>query len=301
MNKFRDYILPVALLLGFVFHGFCATIKWLVPYLIFAILLLNFVAVDMKKLKVTMLDVWLMLFQIVVSVGSYLILHALNVNEIVAQGILAGIICPVAASVVVISCILGANRETVTTYTIIGNLMAAVMVPLIFSFVGENRDLPFLQSFLMILKKIGVVIGLPFFVALFFYHVAPKVSTTLSRFKGYTFYMWAIALFINLGQTIDFVFLNGEGNVSSIIILAVASLVFCAIQFGIGKWLGGKYGDRIAGGQLLGQKNTSIGIWIANTYLTPLSSVYMACYSIWQNLFNSWQLWRHDKKTVAAK
>ena len=296
MNRFRNYVLPTAIVLGLIFHRYCAMFKVIVPYLIFTILLLNFVAVDMKKLKLSMLDFWLVLFQLVVGLGSYLIIMALRVNEIVAQGVLVGVICPVAASVVVISCILGANRETVTTYTIVGNLMAAVAVPIIFSFIGENQNLPFWQSFLMILKKIGSVIGLPFIIALAFYLLCPKVNVFLGRFKGCTFYIWSVALFITLGQTIDFIFLHGKGNWGPIIGLAVASMFYCALQFGFGKWLGRKYGDTIAGGQLLGQKNTAMGIWIANTYLLPLSSVFLAFYSIWQNLFNSWQMWRHDKK-----
>lgn len=295
MNKIRDYMLPIAIVLGLIFHEYCAIFKVIVPYLIFAILLLNFVAVDMKKLRFTMLDFWLMAFQITVSLGSYALLKVLHVSEIVAQGVLVGVICPVAASVVVISCILGANRETVTAYTIFGNLMVAVAVPIIFSFVGENQDLPFWQSFVMILRKIGSVIGLPFLIALCFYFACPKINSFLSRFKGATFYIWSVALFITLGQTIDFIFLHGEGNWSAIISLAIASLLYCVIQFGFGRWLGKQYGDKIAGGQLLGQKNTAIGIWIANTYLAPLASVYAAFYSIWQNVFNSWQLWRHDK------
>ena len=70
------------------------------------------------------------------------------------------------------------------------------------------------------------------------------------------------------------------------------------IHFATGKWLGSKYGDRIAGGQLLGQKNTAMGIWMANTYLNPLASVFLAFYSIWQNLFNSWQLWHQDREKL---
>ena len=62
---------------------------------------------------------------------------------------------------------------------------------------------------------------------------------------------------------------------------------------------GGKplFGEvNISGGQLLGQKNTAMGIWMSNTYLQPLSSVFLAFYIIWQNLFNSLQLWWHDRK-----
>ena len=296
MHKIRPYVLPIAIVLGLLFHTWCGLIKVIVPYLVFSILLLNFAAVDVKKLRFSKMDVWLMMYQIVVSIGMYYLLTALNVNEIVAQGVLVGVICPVAASVVVISCMLGANRETVTSYTIIGNLMVAVMAPIYFSFIGTNQEMTFMTSFMMIFKKIGTVIALPFFVALIGQNFMPKVNDFFCKIKGLSFYLWAMALTITLGQTIDFMFLRGKENLSAIIWLGIASVVFCAIQFGLGKFIGYKYGDIIAGGQLLGQKNSAMGIWMANTYLNPLASIFPAMYSVWQNLFNSIQLWWHDKK-----
>ena len=103
-------------------------------------------------------------------------------------------------------------------------------------------------------------------------------------------------MFITLGNTIHYIFLQGRGNESVIIYGAIFSTVMCAVQFGFGKWLGHRYGDTVAGGQLLGQKNTAMGIWMSNTYLQPLSSVFLAFYIIWQNLFNSLQLWWHDRR-----
>jgi len=93
-----------------------------------------------------------------------------------------------------------------------------------------------------------------------------------------------------LRKTIDFIFLHGEGNWGGIVWLGVASLVFCVLQFGFGRWLGARFGDKISGGQLLGQKNTAMGIWMAGYYLTPLASVFWAFYSVFQNVWNSWQM-----------
>jgi len=292
MHKLRPFVLPFAILAGLLFHSQLVQVRELTPYLIFTILLLNYVAVDMKKLRLTMLDFWIMLFQIVVSLGSYYLAKALGASEFVAQGILGGVLCPVAASSVVIATMLGANRETVTTYTIVGNLMVAIVAPIYFSFIGKLQDLPLLQSMWLIFRRIAPTIALPFFVALFLQRIAPKANAFLCRYKGVSFYLWAAALTITLGQTIDFMFLNGREELPGILILGGASIFFCIVQFVVGKWLGGKYGDRVAGGQLLGQKNSAMGIWIANTYLLPLASVFPALYSIWQNLFNSWQLWK---------
>ena len=300
MQKVKRFVLPIAIVFGLLLQEYCAALSVVVPYIIFTILLLTFTAVDIRKLRFKPLFIWIILFQVAVSIGCYYLLRLLNVNEIIAEGILIGVLCPVAASVAVVSTMLGANRETVTSYTVIGNLVVSVVAPIYFSFIGVNQDMPFLVSFLHILRRIGMVIGLPFFVALALQLVWPKANRFISRFKGLAFYLWAVALFLTLGQTIHFIFVNGEGNWNSILWLGVSALVFCVIQFGLGKWIGHKYGDTIAGGQLMGQKNSAMGIWMANHYLNPLASVFLAFYSVFQNLFNSWQIWYYERKKKTA-
>ena len=300
MKRYRSLVLPFAIVAGLLLHSQLTALRNVAPYLIFTILLLNYTAVDMKKMKVTGLDCWLLLFQIVVSIGGYGLAKLLGADDIVAQGILGGVLCPVAASVVVMATMLGANRETVTTYTIVGNLMVAIVAPIYFSFIGTQQDMPFLQSTWLIFRRVAPTIALPFFLAWALQRLAPTVNAALSRYKGFTFYLWALALTITLGQTIDFMFLSGKEHLDSILLLGGASIFFCIVQFAVGKWLGGKYGDRMAGGQLLGQKNSAMGIWMANIYLVPLASVFPALYSIWQNLFNSWQLWRKDARSSRA-
>ena len=296
MQKVKSYVLPIAIVLGLLLHDYCAALSVAVPYIIFSILLLTFTAVDVRKLRFKPLFIWIILFQVVVSLGGYYLLRLLNVNEIIAEGILIGVLCPVAASVAVISTMLGADRETVTSYTVIGNLVISVVAPVYFSFIGVNQDMPFLDSFLQILRRIGVVIGVPFFAALALQLAWPNTNRFISRFKGLAFYLWAVALFLTLGQTIHFIFINGAGNWHNILWLGVSALVFCVIQFGLGKWIGHRYGDTIAGGQLMGQKNSAMGIWMANHYLHPLASVFLAFYSVFQNLFNSWQIWYFERK-----
>ncbi len=294
----RSLVLPIAIVFGLLFHTWCSTMVVVVPYLIFTILLLNFTAVNIKQLRLlrmTGMNISLLLFQILVSLGGYFLAKALGGNEIIAQGVLIAIICPVAASSVVISCILGANRETVTAHVILGNLMVAIVAPIFFSFIGVQQQMPFLDSFWLILKKVSPILALPFFIALALQMWLPAVNGAIARYKSWSFYFWAVALAITLGQTINFIHIHGAENIHSIIILGAISIVICAIQFGLGKLIGRHYGDIIAGGQMLGQKNSALGIWMANIYLNPLASVSIALYSIWQNLFNSWQMYMHEK------
>ena len=158
--------------------------------------------------------------------------------------------------------------------------------------------MPFWLSFWLILRKIATVLALPYIIALLLQFFAPKVNDTIARYKGAAFYLWATALLLTLGKTMDYIALQGEGNETTIIWLGVISLILCAIQFTVGKLLGHHFGDTIAGGQLLAQKNSAIGIWMACLYLHPLTSVVLAFYSIWTNLFNSWQLWYYPRKKI---
>ena len=293
MQRFRSFVLPVAIVVGLLFHHYLAMAKPVVPFLIFSILFLNFSSVEVRSLRIRPLHWWLLAFQVVVSLGGYLLLHPFN--ELLAQGVLIGILSPVAASVVVIACMLGADRATITTYTLVGNVGIAVFAPIYFSFIGTNVTMPFWDSFLLILSKIAPTLVLPLLLIILLQLFAPKANDFIARYKGVSFYLWSMALMITLGQTIDFIFLHGAGHVPEIIGLSVASLLACALQFAVGKAIGKHYGDVVSGGQGLGQRNTALAIWMSTLYLQPLASTFPAMYSIWQNLYNSYQLWRKDR------
>lgn len=240
------------------------------------------------------MHIWMLAFQVIVSLGGYMLLCPFN--ELLAQGVLIGILSPVAASVVVVACMLGADRATITTYSLVGNIGVALVAPIYFSFIGTHVTMPFWDSFLLILSKIAPTLVLPLLLIILLQFFAPKANGYIARYQGLSFYLWSIALMITIGQTIDFIYLHGSGHVAEIIGLSAASMLACAIQFAVGKAIGKRYGDIVSGGQGLGQRNTALAIWMSSMYLQPLASTFPAMYSIWQNLYNSYQLWRHDKK-----
>lgn len=56
-----------------------------------------------------------------------------------------------------------------------------------------------------------------------------------------------------------------------------------------------RYGNRVADGQALGQKNAVLVIWMAQSYLNPLSSIVPSLYVIWQNLYNGFQMMQKQR------
>lgn len=294
-GKIKPFVLPVAIVLGLLFHDLCGSMSVIIPYLIFAILILTFSTTELRRLRFERLDLWLMLFQIGATVALYLLFRLLTGSDAISEGMMLGALCPVASSVTVIAGMLGAKRKNTVTYTIVGNLLICVLAPAMFVFIGDNSYMGITDAFFSIFGRIATVIGLPFFVMLLMQLWARPAAQYLSRYNGISFYLWAITLLLVLGQTIDFIYLHGKGHWDVIVVLAIGAAIICPAQFYVGRLIGRRYGDPIAGQQLLGQKNSAMGIWMANTYLNPLASSFLAFYSIWQNVLNSWQIWRHEK------
>lgn len=215
----------------------------------------------------------------------------------VFEGAMVCLICPTATAAAVITGKLGGNAGSLTTYTLLSNILAAIVVPLLFPIIEVHTDISFLDACSRILVKVFPLLLCPFILACLLRAFLPKVREFLANFSNLAFYLWGVALAIVSGQTIrSLVNSDAAGYVK--LLIALAGLIACCLQFYFGKRIGGHYGERISGGQALGQKNTVLAIWMAYTYLNPLSSVGPGSYVLWQNIINSYQLWKKRKKEV---
>ena len=124
----------------------------------------------------------------------------------------------------------------------------------------------------------------------------PSAHKVLKSHQSISFYLWSFSLTIVVGKTVSFIMQQDSKNYGEEFLIAFAALLLCIGQFAIGRWIGRRHGETIAGGQGLGQKNTILAIWMAQVYLSPLSSIGPAAYVLWQNSINSWQLWKKRKR-----
>lgn len=315
LDFLKNWTLPIAMLAGalgyFVFANFTflepakpfvnTSIAYITPFLIFAQLLLTFCKVDWRELMPSPWHGWLLLFQVVSASALAALLIFIPMDgsyREVFEAAMVCLICPTATAAAVITGKLGGSASSLTTYTLLSNILAAIAVPLIFPLVEPHADITFFTAFLKILGKVFPLLLFPFFLALFFRYVLPKVHHFLLGFHDLAFYLWGMALAIVTGQTVKFLMTSDvPGSVQ--ILIALAGFITCALQFYLGKRIGTIYKDRISAGQALGQKNTVLAIWMAYTYLDPVSSVGPGSYVLWQNIFNSWQLWKKRKREEA--
>lgn len=270
----------------------------LVPYLIFLLLYVTFCKIDMENLRPRAWHFWLQLIRTAIS-GFFVMIILLfgGVSpelKIVLEGCFICFICPTAASAAVVTEKLGGSIASLTVYTLIANIVTSVIIPLFFPMVEKGSDITFLFAFMMILRRVVTVLLVPLCLALLTRRYLPKVADRIKSYKNLGFYFWSVNLSIVTGMTIHNIIDASVGG-WTLSLLLILPLFITIIQFAIGKWVGGFYGDRVSAGQALGQKNTIVGIWLTVAFLNPVAAVAPGAYVLWQNLVNSWQLWCKEK------
>ena len=288
----RTYSMPVAMVVGALFHRTIGALDVLSPYLIAAMLFVTFTRVKAAELKVEVIHYGQLAIQFVGSVVLYLLLRWFGVNEIICQGALICVFIPTAMASVVVGGMLGANVTTMTTFTLLSNMLVALFAPVLFSFVGTHTDLPFLTSFWLVFRRLLLLVVLPFVAAQLLNRVAPKAYDYVREHQSWSFYLWIVSLTILMGSTTTFILAQPRESVGLEVTMAIVAGLLCVGQFALGRWWGRRCGDKVAGGQSVGQKNTLLAILLAQSYLNPLSSVAPAAYIVWQNVINSIQLSR---------
>ncbi len=292
----RTIAMPSAMVLGALLCRPIAALEtashqMITPTLIFLMLFVTFCRVSPNQMKPSMLHVWLLLFQVVVCIAVYLLL--LPLNDVVAQGAMVCVLAPVAMAAVVIAGMLGANVATMATYSLICNMAIALVAPVILTFTGTGEC-----TFAQILARIAPLLVGPFAAAQFFRFVFPKLAKWIGEHGQISFYMWLMSLLVIIGRTTCFIIDLHDASVSTELWLAFAALVICLVQFKVGRAIGRRYGDPPAGGQSLGQKNTVLAVWMAQSFLNPVSSIAPTAYIVWQNFVNSYQIYRKDQEKL---
>ena len=303
MRFLKDWILPIAMAAGaggyFLFHyaGFLAPLKpavWvavdiLTPSLIFIQLFLTFCKIDLKDMRLTGWHWTILAFQALSALLMAAVLMFVPMNEVyreIFEGAMVCLICPTATAAAVVTDKLGGSAARITLYNLMSNILAAVFVPVVFPLIELHSEMGFFPAFLKILSKVFPLLICPFLLAVLLRYVWPKAHDFFRARAGIAFYLWAVALALAIGQTVRSMH-NSTAPAAVLWMIAGAALLTCI--------------DTITAGQALGQKNSVLAIWMAYTYLNPISSLAPGTYAIWQNIFNSWQLWRKNHRDCPEK
>lgn len=295
-QRLKAWMLPIAMAGGAILYKWMGYATFLSPYLIFMMLYITYCKLDMRDIRPHKFHLELLAVQMVLAAAVYAALSPWR--HVVAEGVFICVYIPTATAAPVITAMLGGSISKVATYSLLCNMFVAVTGPLILAAIGDNADMSFLHSFLLICSKVAPLLIAPLVLALITRKVSPRLHSALVNHQQISFYLWAASLFIVVGSCVSFTINHwSHKDVDSILFLIFGALAVCLLQFYIGRKIGGKFHDKVSGGQSLGQKNTVLAVWLALAYMNPIASIGPAAYIIWQNSVNSIQLARHHNSS----
>ncbi len=317
MIKFiKNWTLPLAILAGITAYFLYVNISFfdsthqvaneivafLQPLLIFAMLFLTFLSIGPHDLRLTKWHFWIVMIQIVLfGLMTYLITLLENPGwKIIAESAMLCLLCPTATAAAVVTRKLGGSTADITSYTIIINLAIAITAPALLPIAHPHEGMTFFPTFCKIIGKVFPLLICPLLLAWLVRIFLPKLKNFLVKYRDLPFYLWAVSLSMAIAVTVKAI-MHSHIPMVYFIGIIIATLLSCILQFYIGKHIGRKYGQEIEGGQALGQKNTVFIIWLGYTFLTPVTAVAGGLYSIWHNVYNSYQLYEQRRKDNIKK
>lgn len=305
----KNWMLPIAMAVGaasyYIYVNIPAldgthqvvnkAISYVQPALLFCMLFVSFCRMGIKELKPRAWMLELLAIQVVsfVAMGLLLVWMPDMGGRVVIESAMICMICPTATAAAVVTMRLHGNANVVVSYTCLINMAVSLVVPAMVPFLHESTmpGMTFEISFLLILAKVFPLLIMPLVVAWLVRHLFPRFHAFILRQPNLAFNLWAVSLSLAIGVSVK-ALMHSEESLWNMVGIAVVSLVCCLLQFGLGRLIGRKHGEPVAGTQGLGQKNTVFAIWMGYTFLNPVTALAGGFYSVWHNLMNSWQLWR---------
>ena len=126
----------------------------------------------------------------------------------------------------------------------------------------------------------------------------PAGAKLVCKLGQWTFFLWITVLFLMAAKSSGFL---RESQQTPAMLLGLGAMSFgiCVLNFALGYWLG--YGKlRRVSSQVLGQKNTSLTLYLALQYASPIAALGPAFYIFWHNLWNAIQLHFHARKKLIS-
>lgn len=272
------------------------TVAVLQPLLLFMMLLITFCKLEPREMRLAAWQPRLLLLQVAGFCLPVLLLFLMPPTpwRYVAESAMLCMICPTATAAAVVTRKLGGNVGTLMAYTIIINLTVALLVPAVVPILHPHPEQTFIHSFLLIISKVFPLLLGPFLLAVILRRHWPKAAEWLSGKRDLPFYLWAVSLSLAIAMSTRSI-VHTDCPWLYLLAIAAVSLLTCILQFGFGRWTGRRHHDTITAGQACGQKNTVLIIWMGYTFMSPVTSIAGGFYSIWHNLYNSWQLMRNKE------
>jgi len=268
-----------------------SALAWAIRWLVMVMLFLVFLQTRLSRQALHRSHAWLLLANILMGFAAWGLGWLVGGREVALAAFFAGI-TPTATAAPVVMSFLRGRVEYVIAAFLVTNLAIAALLPALLPLVlGRATS----DAFVAVVGSVGLVVFVPMVAAWLLRAAYAPAAEWPQRLRNVAFGLWVLALFLITANASHFLHAHPELPRIALAQIALTTAVVCAANFALGRLLGGREYPREAS-QSLGQKNTTLTIYLALAYANPLVALGPTCYVIWHNLWNSWQLHRirHD-------
>ncbi len=290
------YIRSAAMLCAFVLGYFspqAADFSWLIRWFIVAMIFLVMLQVKFSLRSIRGAHLVIFLANLAVGIGGWGIL-SLAGTPLLAQAAFFTGITPTATAAAVIVGLLGERIDFAVSAFLATNLGMALLFPFLIPLVIGD---PAPTVFLDVIGTLAFVIGIPVLLAVPVRCFYAKASEIPKKLKNFSFFLWTATIYLIIAKASAF--LHGQSHVDKKVLaqIALISLVLCILNFSLGRFIGPcKF--RRESSQVLGQKNTTLTIYLALAYANPLVALGPTFYVLWHNAWNAFQLHMYSRRTL---
>jgi bile acid:Na+ symporter, BASS family len=281
--------LLLMMVLGILFPQL-SKLSFLIQYLLMAMLFFAFLDIEIHPRSFRKGMLWVVLANILVAFTAYWLLRPISM-DLALTAFITGI-APTATAAPVIIGFLQGEVEYVVGAVLVTNVSMSLIVPLVLPFVVGNVVK---VSIWQVLKPVLVTMFVPLILARLSRLLPKGAQQVIRRGKAFSFTFWLLALLISSAKASDFLRNDISASATAVLPIALVSLALCVVNFSLGAFLGGE-SFRQESSQSLGQKNNAFVIWVALTFINPLVAMGPTFYILYHNLYNSWQIYRFEKR-----
>lgn len=262
-------------------------LTFLVRYFVMVMLFFAFLEVKIERAMITIDHIKVAVLNVLMPLLVFYILQPFNLMIALAGYAICS--APTAAGAPVMAVFMKKKVSFVTASVIVTSPLMAMVIPftlpLVFPVEGQ-------VSAWQILVPVAQVVFIPLVLAQFIRNFLPKIKTRLRIFHQVPFYLFLANVYIASANATNYILHDELTAWYEFVWIALSIGVICLLQFKIGEWVSKKE-NYVESGLALGRKNTMFALWVALTFINPVTGLGPIFYIVFHNAYNSWQIYKY--------
>lgn len=293
----KTWGLMLAFIVGAIFPGLHIFTPAM-PYLVGTMLTITLVGMEVSELRPQAKHGWILAANVIMGLLPWGILKSLGYEDLAEAAFFAGLVGEAASAPVIVS-MLGGKSEFAAVGLALNSATASITIPLLVPLIivpYGGGEISRLEVFYAVLDHVAAMLLAPCLLAVILRRFYKKSKMRARQLGGVSLTFWLFCMAMVSAKGVTRV-AEAHASWQEIAPIAAVVVVMCIIGFWLGRRIGGR-DYALECGQCLGQKNATVGIYLALCYASPLVFLGPTLYLLSQHIFNTWQMVRYNRRSA---